>query len=259
MSMDRRMGAVGIRRGLRGISGSLLVKPWSLIDDTNLVLALDARLGVDIDTGVHPWHDQSTKGNNFSQSVTSKQPAYVTVDGKPAVDFDGVDDSLEIEGSFTGLAAGSDHTIFCVAQCDVIASSNAIFELSDVDPPVVNTGLNLYRDTGDARLVREAKVWSSQAHQIFNTTIASVTVPEIWEVTHEDTLTSAWIDGVSLGTDGTPTFSMDALISGRIGDSSGLPPLDGKVFSILVYNTVRSAGDRTTLRNSLADVWGVTL
>ena len=258
MSELRRFGGEGQRRGSRVSGGVILIKPWTLISQSNLVLALDARLGVAIDTGVNPWSDQSAQENDFSQATTSKQPAYVTVGGRPALDFDGVDDSLDIAGSFSGIGAGSDLTVFCVALCDVIASSNNILELSDQDPSTVNTGVMFYRDVGNSRLVRIAQAPATR-HDVTDTTIASTTDPEIWEMTHEDTATNAWIDGVLLGTDTAPTITIDAQISGRIGDSDGLPGLNGKVFSVLVYNTILSAGDRTTVRNALANVWGVSL
>jgi len=57
---------------------------------------------------VKQWWDQSGNTRHVTQSTSSKQPAVVssgvleTYDGKPALYFDGVDDTLERDASFLG-------------------------------------------------------------------------------------------------------------------------------------------------------------
>lgn len=66
------------------------------------------------------WYDQSGNGNDATQNTVSAQPiiydrvaaAVVTENGKPAVDFDGSDDGLQIDytSTFTNVSAWSVHT-----------------------------------------------------------------------------------------------------------------------------------------------------
>ena len=63
------------------------------------------------------WKDQSGNGNDLTQSTGGNQPtiytggALVKDDGKPAVEFDGVNDSL---GTTATISAASDYTIYMV-------------------------------------------------------------------------------------------------------------------------------------------------
>ena len=68
---------------------------------------------------VSQWWDQSTNGNHASQGTFGNQPkiydsstGLITENGKPAVDFDGTDDGLEINytSTFTNVSAWSVHT-----------------------------------------------------------------------------------------------------------------------------------------------------
>ena len=69
--------------------------------DTATLLAFAGSQTVTVDT----WYDQSSGGNDASQSGTSSQPTIVdagtlvTVNGKPALDFDGSDDKFSLNHS----------------------------------------------------------------------------------------------------------------------------------------------------------------
>ena len=64
------------------------------------------------------WYDQSGNSNNATQSTSGSQPqiyngtAVITENGKPAVDFDGTNDGLEIDytSTFTNISIWSVHT-----------------------------------------------------------------------------------------------------------------------------------------------------
>lgn len=59
--------------------------------------------GQGIDAFIDTWYDQSGNGNNATQTTSTKQPSIVkngglvTVNGKPAIDFDGVDNYFDFD------------------------------------------------------------------------------------------------------------------------------------------------------------------
>lgn len=55
-----------------------------------------ADLGVTISTGVSQWNDLSGNGRNYTQGTAANQPTFIAsaVNSKPALQFDGVNDSL---------------------------------------------------------------------------------------------------------------------------------------------------------------------
>ena len=69
----------------------------------NLDTATLTAFGGSFSLKVNKWYDQSGNGNDASQTAGSAQPtiysagALVTVNGKPALDFDGSDDSFSID------------------------------------------------------------------------------------------------------------------------------------------------------------------
>jgi len=118
----------------------------------NCVVWLRGDLGVTVVSGaVSSWADRSGRGNNVSQSTSTKRPAYVenAVNGLPALSFDGVDDHLT--GTLAAVFAGTsqEFTIFSVANIDSTTPSGraALYELTD-DPTITNRGPMLFISGG---------------------------------------------------------------------------------------------------------------
>ena len=87
--------------------------PQSTIPTAGLHLWLRADAGVDTLNGtVSRWHDQSGKGNDVIQANASRQPLLVagTLNGKPVVRFDGLNDKL----GFTGTTPMTQFSLFVV-------------------------------------------------------------------------------------------------------------------------------------------------
>jgi len=76
------------------------------------------------------WYDQSGNGNDATQSTGSNQPmiydrvaaAVVTENGKPALDFDGSANELEITTVFSSLGSSDPASVFSV--CRSVSQSN---------------------------------------------------------------------------------------------------------------------------------------
>lgn len=87
---------------------------FSPADLPNLILWLDAAVGVTVATGVSSWLDQSPQLNHMTQGVGAQQPALVLgdINGLPIVKGDGIDDWLD----FTSAIAEDEFSIFAVIR-----------------------------------------------------------------------------------------------------------------------------------------------
>lgn len=107
---------------------------------------------------VTTWYDQSGNANHATQATVASQPkivdagTLVTENGKPAIDFDGVNDFLE--GSSNIVDSGSPRSIFTAAKrksnkaiAIVFRKSNLVFSYTLGD---LNSGLYYYYSDGIA-------------------------------------------------------------------------------------------------------------
>lgn len=247
--------ALGVRLGVRlgdrlGTSlAPATVLPWSGFE-SNLVLALDAQLGITVATGVSQWSDQSPQENHLLQGTTSKQPAVSTNNGFASVSFDGTDDDMK-KSSATGFTNDGDFTFFSVHKWNTTGVSGAIFEASV--GTTVNTGVAWMQEFfGTNRLN-----WRRLSGDARDLTIPTTT--HVWEGTSTPTNRELFKDGTSRATD-TSTRTIGTINHITIGALvfNGYY-LDGHIHSVLVFNTVLSAGQRSTIRSRLGARWGVTV
>ena len=91
---------------------------YSQIPTANLNLWLKADSGVTKDGSnkVNAWADQSTMGSNATQVVSSAQPLYVenAVNGKPAIQFDGIENYLSAN---IVVNQATQYSMFVVTSC----------------------------------------------------------------------------------------------------------------------------------------------
>jgi hypothetical protein len=107
-------GTGGTDAGSGGAAGGTFSVPT-----TDLVLWLDAEHisdGADASNLVSTWIDRSPLAKDAFQTVTGSQPIVTSVNGKPAVSFDGVDDSLDLPNGYGDFTNGL--TVFAVASFD---------------------------------------------------------------------------------------------------------------------------------------------
>ena len=129
---DSALSAADVDANLAAGCGTDIVDPpaGEVPVASGLVLELQADAGLSSDgTGASTWEDQSASGNDLVRVAGDPQVAPgATPTGEPAVVFDG-NDSLERNGSITGLPTGSDdRTMFLVAKYDAVtAYSGAAF------------------------------------------------------------------------------------------------------------------------------------
>ena len=82
----------------------------------------DARFGITETSGdVSGWDDQSSEGNDLTQTTATLQPTYNTTDSDfnnhPSVEFDGIEQYIN-RGTFTGGAESQPNTVFYVGIPD---------------------------------------------------------------------------------------------------------------------------------------------
>lgn len=254
MSLARRMGPAGIRRGVRVSGGVQLVKPWEAINEANLVLALDARMGLTLDgSDVSAWADQSDQDNHHSQATSSKQPSKVTDGGYTGIEFDGTDDRLE-NRAFSGVTAGEELTFFFVGRLKTAgAFTDWIFSVSDA-LDTNNQGMQFLQNS------LSGGRFEFQHNGQAGVKINSDATKHVFTFTGQTTLTEMFIDGVSAATDTAPTIALRDIVHAVLGSRpDDTNPGNVVAHSWLIYNTLLSAGDRDTVEASLGDVWGVTI
>jgi len=95
---------------------------------------------------VNQWFDATGNGNDVTQTTASNQPKIVSngsvvkENGKPALDFDGIDDSLETPEGFVSVSGDSPFSAFHIARYLSI----------DTSAPAANPIYQVGQDSGDA-------------------------------------------------------------------------------------------------------------
>lgn len=243
--LQRRMDGSGIRRGTRSPGG--IIYPWTGFSP---VCALDARLGTQTETGVRTWSDQSGNGNHVEQTDTAKQPALSTFNGRPALDFDGVDDFLRT-ASFSGMI-NENNTIFVVAHFDIASGNMGLVDLSEVVGltnryvSFFHNSTNLYYRCGGVKTTLYS----------FSDTTSSF----VFEGVNDDAGNAEILEnGVSQDTDATASGFADPTIL-VVGDTEdGGNKMNGMIQSVLIFDTNLSSADRSVIRGRLGSVWGITV
>ena len=210
--------------------------PFSPIRIAGLKLWLDASAITGLNDGdaVGTWTDLSGNGNNATQATASKKPLYKTniQNGKPAVQFDSVDDGMN-----TALTLTEPYTIFCV---ELPVGSGFIRTLNGVSG---NTLVSGGRNDNTAFL--GAKVSDYRA--------ATVAGAHILELVVTTTGATYLVDGI----DHTATSTNHSTFAIGLGPNSNVAePANTKLLEIICYSGTVSSGDRGVVRAYLKAKWG---
>lgn len=195
---------------------------------------------------VASWTDLSGNGNNAVQATGSLQPLFKTaiLNSQPVVRFDGLDDVMQ--GAISGIT--SDATIFVVAKFSA-TGNRALVDLS-TDGTSTNTGEQFFL-AGAALFARTAG--SGAAQYSFSDTTSFF----YFSATYSSSLREIFQNGVSQGTDGSSLAPAGSQIAYRVGELfQNIFPFDGDVAEVIIYNSVLSGGDLTTVNTYLATKYG---
>ena len=217
-------------------------------------VALAAHCGSN-DGFVSKWYDQAGS-NDATQTTTANMPkiydgttGVVTENGKPACDFDGVDDRFELDVSASGLNLDVANTSsFHVAQYDN-ASTDRSMSLSLGGSSGAGRWYPMYMDNGNFEYgygaVTQVSTETGNTNQNLSTMIAGSTLGQA----------QAWRNGVSkmtatLATSGT----MDDVVGIGVFRTSWY--LDGTVQEVVIYNSDQSA-NRTNIEDNINTFYSI--
>jgi hypothetical protein len=207
------------------------------------------------------WYDQSGNGNDATQSTTANQPliyngtATLTENGKPAIEFDGSNDTLKS----TYTDAVDYHGIFIVVSYDSTGDINSTFSIAKSS---TTKGDMLIRDSG--YFVR------------FFTGNNDVDLVSITETTSQQLIAALWDGAVPAGStrlppDGTLAVYQDGVLTDDSaaddnfaatgsGIALGFDPsnnyLNGKMQECIFWNSDQSS-NRTGIESNINDYYDI--
>lgn len=228
--------------------------PWSGYE-SSLVLALDARFGIAVDTGINPWSSQGgATVASVGQATTTKQPALSSFGGRPSALYDNSDDRLKEEALSGMPAVGASFSVFAVVKLNN-ASGEGVFEFTDSSGDAVNKGMSLFQDSGNIIFRAYDGTGFSDASTAFSDTSGA----HVLEATHETTTRSVRVDGGTAATQGTSRslVALENLYVGSLGGSIYI--FSGHIQSVLVLSPVLGSDDMDVIRGRLGSAWGVTV
>ena len=258
-----------------GWSGGVndLIYKWiglpSAIPTAGLQLWLKGDAGVDQVNGVvSKWHDQSINGNDVVQTNTTRQPHFVanSLNGKPIISFDGVNDKL----GFTGSDLITQFSLFLVInnhQSNVNDEGNVITFGTNGDtghqwymgmaiPEFGSDTLGMFIGNGWVRGGTPGLVAFDQWRNlsvIANQTIWNTTLQ--WDGNNVPLATGGLASAISTRL-GNATGS-----GGGIGGADGVP--NGSIYAkcdvaeLIVYNRTVTDSERTAVENYLTDKYNL--
>jgi hypothetical protein len=212
--------------------------------------------GLNDEDAVSQWNDISGNDKHATQANAGRQPKYKTnvIEGKPAVEFDGVDDSLTSSLS----SPGDDYTAFAIVYPHSVSAASG--DLLTYGYTVMAT-TSLY---GLWLTIREENIrhyaYSGAVGTYGQTSGLGISVNEAILLSVNAIRNTA--NGANIYLDGSNKLThtpADTAWAGSfcIGDLRDNRKIvfDGLIAEILVYNTTLSDTDRASVEQYLGDKW----
>jgi hypothetical protein len=212
---------------------------------------------------VSRWEDRSGRGNHFTQGTISKYPALVSagIGGKPAVDFDGVDDLLAA-ASFSDATQG---TVFVVALPRNVGASQAV--LASRDEATATRNFYAGISNGAKQYVYHENAGAATAVVGDDSLVADTPYVLAWK--SDGSSYTFWRNGdpqtltAAVGSNnGNWWGDVSARDNFTVGGSKGASEgswFNGLVAEVLVYETALTDAQRQRVERYLAKKYGITL
>lgn len=262
---------------------------WYDASDLSTLFSNDAATtAVTADSQVAVWRDKSRLGNHLSQTTANNRPLYraSSVNGRPAIDFDGSNDSLATRDSSNNLtfpldlAAAKQISLVCVSIAD---SGNTLlpFSLKRNNFPDYVSGFAFYTTSSSNRL-----------DIVFGQGDGTVNTSTYVTFAHSNTATSWHIASSSLNATGgsvvgryngaTQSLTQPGGSAGTMAASSWLSQgtgnhnicmgargfsanntlgqfMDGRIAELMLFTRVLTGSEFVIIERYLARKYGVTL
>lgn len=216
------------------------------------------------------WYDQSGNGKNASQSTTTYQPLIVsggtilTTNGKPSIQFDGIDDFLYC-GLINNGTKPSDFSTLIVSKFNSLSTTQSIIASIDNGASNINsynyfTNRNsfpgkLETSIGDGvnlRVIRTSETFINNIQYLFEYFYSSNVSPYTGSILWNGSIkTPNIIAGTSTSNAGTE-FKTSI---GRMGEFNGFY-LNGRVQEIVTYFS-NKISDRTSIESNINSYYSI--
>lgn len=213
---------------------------------------------------ISQWNDFSGNGNHAAQGTAANQPAYAPggMNGLPAADFDNANDLLTVAAaaSIENLFAGGGY-MAVVCNTNDGGSFDRLFEKSGG----AGLGWGVWLNAGEIVFYAQWGTTSGQWNSGGNTLTNGQ--PAIVEIAYDS---DSAANNAIVTVDGASAISKISTPSGATPDDSGvnlslgnLPSTfgawNGDISEVVFCSAIPSTAEQMTLRNSLANKYGIAL
>ncbi|MBI2949467.1 MAG: hypothetical protein HYY23_17655 [Verrucomicrobia bacterium] len=223
-----------------------------------LWLKADAGVTKDASGAVTAWSDQSGKNNHAAQPDFALAPLWMdaTINGKPALRFDGTDDYLDVASS-DSVAITGDVASFFVVKFDDFATYRAVWgkTASNVPRP---TDYYLLPNSGVPRVYRGSDDGNRNAFVDGGRVAAGAYA--VLGFSQGGTLMTHYFNGQLSGSGQMVVTPTDSGTTLRIGSRDDLvTKMKGDIAELLVYNRDVSGDDQRALAAYLGAKYGIPI
>jgi len=210
----------------------------------NLTVWYDASVAssITIETGVSQWNDLSGNNRHLAQTTTNNQPAYVTnaLNGRPAVDFDGTNDSLS--ASFT---LSQPMRVFCVGNYRSNTTGQNLW-----DGAVAGNRMRMFLNAASA-----PSIFAGLSLTVSGQSVLGFFV---WEAVFNGASSSLLRDGTTLVSGNSGAGVAGGVRLGIFGDGS-LAPTNCQIAEFILYNRAITASEASAARTYLGRKYAITV
>ena len=202
------------------------------------------------------WRDKSTSGKDFKQATSGNRPILkiATQNGRNSVRFDAIDDFMEMDATFSGLTAATYFIVLKIAVDPPTVESKTGHPIMFIYNDIRNGGASHYTyldgNIYDTSMTTSRKTVGNPSPNLTNF--------HLYNVSATSNSWTARLNKTQLFTTATNTFSQEERTIGRsVGSNAVFYYFNGDISELIVYNSVLSANDRTSIENYLYQKWGL--
>jgi len=206
---------------------------------------------------VTTWYDQSGNGYNATQTAAANQPqivsagSVITENGKPAIDFDGIDDFLESVVNYTITAQSSFATFKYLNGLTLNVSARVVTQGGIGNDFDAGNYIPIIRSSTTEAIASFQGAFVAAINASYNTQILFSSIHSGSEITN--TLNSTTQNNFSVSHNKTYT---KLALGGTTSSTTGARYLLGNVQEAVIYNLDQSS-NRTGIEDNINDFYSI--